>query len=68
MEKKFVITVARGFGSGGKEWTDPLNYDICLNTGDISREICVDIIKDLLYKKLNIQLKENTGNLNMGGA
>lgn len=32
----------------GREWTDIRNYDLCLNTGDIGIEKCVDIICDYL--------------------
>lgn len=38
--------------TGGKNWRDPLNYDICLNTGMISRENCVSVIMDTLREKL----------------
>ena len=32
----------------GREWTDIRNYDLCLNTGDIGIDKCVDIICDYL--------------------
>lgn len=37
--------------TGGKNWNNPLNYDLCLNTGEISRENCVEIIVDILNRK-----------------
>lgn len=32
----------------GKEWTDAKNYDLCLNTGVLGFEKCVQIIKDYI--------------------
>lgn len=29
----------------GKDWTNPTNYDLVLNTGRISRENCVELVK-----------------------
>ena len=34
--------------SGGKDWTNPTEYDIVLNTGRLGRQNCVDIIKNLV--------------------
>lgn len=31
--------------TGGKDWTDPINYDLVLNSGRIGREKCVELIK-----------------------
>lgn len=32
----------------GKDWESPYNYDLCLNTGELSYEECVEIIKSHL--------------------
>ncbi|MDD6071885.1 MAG: cytidylate kinase family protein [Clostridiales bacterium] len=37
--------------SGGGDWTNPTNYDLTLNTGRISRENCVELIKEYLKIK-----------------
>lgn len=39
--------------TGGKNWNNPLNYDLCLNTGEIDRDECVGIIIDVLKKKFD---------------
>lgn len=39
----------------GKEWESPYNYDICLNTGELSYEQCVAIVKNYLKVKYNIE-------------
>lgn len=33
------------------KWGDPHNYQICLNSGEIGFEACVDILSALYYKK-----------------
>jgi len=38
----------------GKEWESPYNYDLCLNTGELSYEQCVEIVKNYLKIKYNI--------------
>ena len=42
--------------SGGVDWTDPLNYDIVLNSDRIGREDCVKIIKSMIQIKINDKL------------
>ena len=37
----------------GREWIDARNYDICLNSGDLGFEKCVDIISDYINIKLS---------------
>lgn len=32
--------------TGGRDWTNPTNYDLVLNTGRISREDCVKLVKE----------------------
>lgn len=40
------------FYTGGSEWTDPLNYDMTLNSDKLGIQGCVSIIKSLLeYRK-----------------
>lgn len=34
--------------TGGKDWTNPTNYDLVLNSGRIGRENCVKLIKDCI--------------------
>lgn len=36
----------------GKNWNDARNYDICLNSGDLGFEKCVDIIESYIKIKL----------------
>lgn len=36
----------------GREWNDARNYDICLNSGELGFEKCVDIIADYIKIKL----------------
>ena len=38
----------------GKEWYDPYNYDLCLNTGELSYEQCVEIVADYLRVKYGV--------------
>lgn len=37
----------------GNEWNDARNYDICLNSGELGFEKCVDIIADYLNIRLS---------------
>lgn len=36
----------------GREWIDARNYDLCLNSGDLGFDKCVDIITDFIRIKL----------------
>lgn len=38
----------------GNYWTNPVNYDITLNSERLGTEKCVSIIKDVLQEKLNV--------------
>lgn len=40
----------------GKDWENPYNYDLCLNTGELSYEQCVEIIKNYLHVKYGIDV------------
>ena len=40
----------------GKEWESPYNYDLCLNTGELTYDQCVDIIRNYLKVKYDIDL------------
>lgn len=35
----------------GKNWNDARNYDLCLNTGELSFEKCVEIVKNFMDVK-----------------
>ena len=37
--------------TGGRVWTDPVNYDICLNSVSWGRDKCVEIIKQLYEER-----------------
>lgn len=37
--------------TGGRDWTNPINYDMTLNSGRIGREKCVEIIKNYVQLK-----------------
>ena len=34
--------------TGGKEWTNPMNYDMILNSDRVGRDRCVELIKDYI--------------------
>ena len=36
----------------GREWESPYNYDLCLNTGELSYEQCVEVVTEYLRIKL----------------
>lgn len=37
--------------TGGKDWTNPINYDLVLNSDRIGREDCVNLIKEYINIK-----------------
>lgn len=37
--------------TGGRDWTNPTNYDLVLNTGRVDRETCVKIVKNYVQMK-----------------
>lgn len=37
--------------TGGGKWTNPVNYDMTLNSARVGREKCVDVIEDYLHLK-----------------
>lgn len=39
--------------SGGVDWTDPLNYDIVLNSDNLGREDCAKIIESMIQIRIN---------------
>lgn len=41
--------------TGGKDWTNPINYDCVLNSDRLGRENCVDVICDMLHTKLKVK-------------
>lgn len=40
--------------SGGKDWTNPVNYDLVLNTARVGRNQCVRLIKEYIKIKFGI--------------
>lgn len=42
--------------SGGKDWTNPTNYDLVLNSDRIGRENCVKLIKDYIKIKFGKEI------------
>lgn len=44
--------------TGGKNWRDPLNYDIFLNTGVLSVDKCAQIIVNALEVKLGANIRK----------
>ena len=42
------------FYTGGNYWTNPVNYDLTLNSDRVGREKCVDVIVDYLKIKFGI--------------
>lgn len=39
--------------SGGLDWTEPLNYDVVLNSDKLGREKCVEMIKSMIKIKFD---------------
>ncbi len=39
------------FYTGGNYWTNPVNYDLSLNSARIGRELCADVIIDYMKRK-----------------
>lgn len=37
--------------TGGREWKNPIYYDICLNSGTLGRKKCIEIIKELYEER-----------------
>lgn len=44
------------FYTNGNYWTNPVNYDITLNSARLGEEICVETIKDVLRRKLGVNI------------
>lgn len=40
--------------TGGNYWTNPVNYDLTLNSARVGREKCVEVIRDYLHIKFGI--------------
>ena len=40
----------------GKDWKDPLNYDLMINSSRVGWDDCVQLIKECLQRKLHVQL------------
>ena len=38
--------------TGGRDWTNPTNYDLVLNTGRVDRDMCVEIVKNYVNLKM----------------
>ncbi|WP_321173065.1 cytidylate kinase-like family protein [Caproicibacter fermentans] len=38
----------------GKDWNDPVNYDLCLNSSRIGRDKCAAVIRSCLLEKLGV--------------
>lgn len=47
------------FYSGGNYWTNPVNYDLTLNSARIGRDKCADVIIDLMKTKFGSDFEEN---------
>ena len=48
--------------TGGKQWDDPTNYDIVLNSARLGERKCIEMIKSALQVKLGIVLDDGKGN------
>lgn len=46
----------------GREWESPYNYDLCLNTGDITIEQGARVIEDYIANKYGIMVKNKKDN------
>lgn len=45
------------FYTHGNYWTNPVNYDITLNSARLGEDACVELIKDTIRRKLKIEIK-----------
>ncbi len=41
----------------GREWENPYNYDLCLNTSELTYEQCVEMIKHYVSVRLGVQFE-----------
>lgn len=44
------------FYSDGNYWTNPVNYDITLNSDRVGEDNCVEVIKQMLRIKLGVEI------------
>ena len=49
------------FYSGGNYWTNPVNYDLSLNSARVGRENCADVIIDYMKRKFGKDFEEAFG-------
>lgn len=49
--------------SGGNYWTNPVNYDLTLNSERVGIDNCMKVIKEYLYLKFPELVKERKGTL-----
>lgn len=42
------------FYTNGNYWTNPVNYDLTLNSARLKEEVCIGLIKDTLRRKLGV--------------
>lgn len=40
--------------TGGGYWTNPINYDMTLNSARVGRDCCVDVIEDYVKRKMSL--------------
>lgn len=50
--REVIILCIGSDRSTGREWKNPENYDLCLNTGKFDYETCVDIIENYIKTRL----------------
>lgn len=44
------------FYTNGNYWTNPVNYDITLNSARLKEEVCIGLIKETLHRKLGVEI------------
>lgn len=44
------------FYTNGNYWTNPVNYDVTLNSSRLGEDVCVELIKDTLRRKLGVPI------------
>lgn len=42
----------------GRQWKNPENYDLCLDTASLGLENCVDLIKEYIWLKFSVAARE----------
>ena len=53
---RIYLTDYYKYYTNGNYWTNPVNYDLTLNSGRLGQEKCVEMIKSALKIKLGVEV------------